>query len=42
MPALYLAYSAALAILKTLVRALTLQHQNHYIAAEIELEIASL
>lgn len=37
-PALYLADSAALAMLEVLVRAPTLQHQNHYIAAEIEVD----
>lgn len=34
-PALYLPDSAALAMLEILVRAPTLQYQNHYFAAEI-------
>lgn len=37
-PALYLADSPALAMLEVLVRAPTLQHQNHYVAAEFEVD----
>ena len=37
-PALYLAAPTALAMLDILMRAPTLQHQNHFIVAEIEVD----